>query len=291
MGKTEVLGLFFLFVLTLLIVPSIYALSTEVKIKTVPFANANILILDPDSAETPVTLEHINKDANNYGDLSFTFSTELSRFDMSVFVKRNDQRVAYEKFRGFKTGEAVYLEIAPEGAELFYAPGDSASSNNTSNTTNTTLANNTSEVKENESLVEVDVKDTNQAKGITGLAATEDTGEKGIFSNKILYFVLGFLVLGIIVFTGALKMRSMQEMGQEKPQKQIKIKKLSEKLQEIKEDRKDKIGDYQSAIQEAELKINEAQKQINKLKNANKIEELRKKIDQDKAELEKLEND
>ena len=59
-------------------------------------------------------------------------------------------------------------------------------------------------------------------------------------------------------------------------------------LKEIKENQPDPTTEYHSAIEEAEKKIKDAQKEINKIKNADKIDELKKRMGKDKEELEKL---
>jgi len=286
----EVAGLIFVFALVLTLAPGVEAVDTEITIKTVPFGNVNLNILDSDIEGVSV-IEKFNGNANNYGDIVFIYKDSEDEFDVSVYVKRNDQKVIYEKYADFVAGEPIYIEAAPEGTKLYYAPENETDVNETDE--NTTGINGTTENKTVEVVLEPqeEVEDTTQetTSGITGAVTSEEKDSEGVFSNKLLYFVLGFLVLGIVIFTGALKMKSLRRFREEQPEKEVKIKKLSEKLKEIKEEKKEaSSGAYQKAIEEAEAKIKQAQKEINKLKNAEKIEEIKKRMEKDKEELEKL---
>jgi len=60
------------------------------------------------------------------------------------------------------------------------------------------------------------------------------------------------------------------------------------KLSEVIADRKSRSGDYNRAIEDAERKIDEARAEINTLKNAEKIEELKRKLIEDQRELMRL---
>ncbi|MBU0959242.1 MAG: hypothetical protein KKB31_04840 [Nanoarchaeota archaeon] len=255
----------------LLLAPLLSAATTEIKIKTVPFGNINVNILELGSLEV---IEHINLDANNYGDATFSFSSSQSYFDMTVYIKQGDSKFHYEKFTGNTAGGTLSFEAAPEGFEFFYpADQDSEINGTTVNDTevNDTIVNET--IEEVEVIEEVE----EQGPGITGLATSDDVG---FFAGKTLYYVIGIGVLLAIVFFGSMSMRKKISAP-----KEIKVRKLSE----LRDEKSEKTDDYRQAIEQAERKIEEAQKEIKKIKNEDKIAEAKKRIAKEQEELEKLE--
>jgi hypothetical protein len=245
--------------------PEVYAATTEIKIKTVPFANINLNVLDSGTSEYSV-LQNFNKDANQYGDVTFVYASDESSFDMSIYVKKNNQRLVYEKYSGFTAGETIELLVAPEGAEIFYDPAENATANETANTTLTDSEN-----------------QAEAAPGITGLAASDDTGEE--FSTKYIpYFIAVFLILGLGVFFFMVKKKRMSE-GIGKSSKEVRVVKLSD----IKSGKAADL--YKRTIEDAEKKIVEAQKEINRLKNTEKIDEIKHRMIEDQKELMKLRGD
>ncbi len=271
-----------IFALAIFLLHGVYATDTTIQIKTVPYANVNINILDP-NVEGFSSIDKLNADADMYGDLTLVYADSEERFDLSVYVKKNEDKVFYEKYTGFTAGEDIYIEAVKPGTTLFYAPNETEEETETS--VNETQTNDT--VTGEEVTNDTSASDT---PGITG-AVTSENDSGGLFSNSILYFVLGFLVLGAVIFTGALKYKTLTKKApaeEETPQKEIKVKKLSEKLKEMKETKKGEMSDYQKAIAEAEEKIKKAQEEINRLKNVERVKELKKRMEDDKKELEKL---
>lgn len=266
MKKSEVFGIFIVF---LFLVPVISAVDTEIKIKTVPFGNININILEVGSLDS---LERFNKDANNYGDASFVFSSDEPRFDITIYIKKNDKKIGYEQFKNNVAGESLYLEVVPEGFEIINAPV------NKTEESNETLSNET--IEPNETIVEnITISETDlqlEQKGDSKLTGAAVFEEGGILSNKLLYYIIGLLILSMVVFMGVTKLK---KRGQ--GPKEIKVKKLSE----FKEEKKEKIGDFKDLIEDAEKKIKEAQEEIKKLKDNDKITQHEKKIAAAKKKL------
>jgi len=280
MKKREITFVAFLLVL-LLAISGVYAIDTKIKITTYPDHKLFVDFLE----KNPVSLiESFNLNSDSEGEVEFVFSTENSVFDVSVFVFNGGEQICKNKFEDLIPGEPVNFIMYPGNFEII-KNYDELEEENITEEENLTI-----EV-EQEEIVEEEIPIDSVP--ITGMATSEETGENFLMGN-IIYFVVGFLVLVALVFVGSLKLKSIQKTknySQEKPQKEIKVKKLSEKLQEMKEDQKDKIGDFQGAIEEAEKKIKDAQKEINKLKNAGKIEELEKRMKEDQEALKKLKDE
>jgi hypothetical protein len=277
--KKKVMCAIFIVSVLILIAPTVIAADTEIVIKTVPFANVNINILDPNS-DSFTLLKNFNQDADNYGDLSFIFSSDKPKFDLTIYVKKNDKKVGDARAENNVVGEDLYFEVVPEGFELLYRPEEEANETEESNETvvnETVVENITEEVIEEPQEEEV-------TPGITGAATSGEEGS--FFSNNILYFGLGLVVLIIVFFMGAVV--SKKRVGSSS--KEIKVRKLSDLKKDKKEqkDKKEKLSDYKQAIEDAEKKIDDAQKEIKKLKNVDKISEIKKRMIEDQKELLKL---
>ena len=66
--------------------------------------------------------------------------------------------------------------------------------------------------------------------------------------------------------------------------KGVSVKKLSES-------KKEDIGNYEQTIEDAEKKIAEAQLDIKKIRDKEKIDEMKKKLEKDQADLDKLQEE
>jgi len=278
MKRKEIFPIFLVAIL-ILIAPTIFATDTEIVVKTVPFGNVNINILDPNS-DSFTMLKNFNKDADNYGDVSFVFSSDKPKFDLTIYVKKNNKKVADNRSEDNVAGEDLYFEVVPEGFELLHRPAEES---NEILVDNETVVNDTSigEIAEPEEISEEPKEETSP--GITGSATSGEQGS--FFSNKIFYYVLGVLVLSAVFFMGILTARRKATKN-----KEIKVRKLSDFQKEKTEgkEKKEKVSDYKQAIEDAEKKIEEAQKEIKKLKNVDKISEIKKRMIEDQKELMKL---
>ncbi len=273
MGK----GILFLGVslfLLLLIVNFVSAVDTIVQVETYP--NQNI-ILDFLKASPLSKLETIKVTSDATGKAQVKFSTTQNFFDINAFVKEGSEILVHYRFNEVTTGENVLLKLFKDNQEI--VKGIEIATNTTSNDTltNTTnlVANNTTE---NNSASEEDTTPSNT--GITGLAADTPATDDSSFLGKNIYYILGAIVLIIIIFL-VFKMRKKNSWT---GPADVKVRKLSDPHGE-----KEKVSNYTKAIEDAERKINEAQSEIRKIKNQDRISEMRKRIDKEQQELRKLE--
>ncbi len=270
----------FVMFIFLLIMPLAIAANTEVKIKTVPFSEVQMVAYDA-GIEVFTLLERYIGNSNNYGDITHNFDIADDTFHLKVFVKKDGETlVSGEKFLDKPSGGFVYLEAAPENFELIPTPGFE---NGTAivNETNVTEVSETTNETEDEKVDLIEGEDVPKTVGFSVFSG------EGILSKKNFYYVGGFLFLIVIV---GFVVASIKHKMNASP-KEIKIKKLSELQKEKKEnleDKKEDIGDYKQVIEDAERKIAEAQADIKKIKNEEKIKEMKKKIAEDEAELIRL---
>ena len=243
------------------LVQVISAIDTEITIKTLPDHDVNINFLNPSPGEGNINFESFHENSGESGNISFVFSSNEVKFDITAFVMKSTEKIVYKRFDDNTAGESLYLTLFPEGSEII---------RNFEAVTNQTLEENSTineTLEENETETEIE---------ITGSAIF---GEEGIFSKKATYYVIGAIILlgiGAFVF---FKLKEKQ-----KTPKEVKIKKLSE----LQTEKKEKLGNKEEIIEDAEKKIKEAQEDIRKIKNEDKIKEAKKKLIEDEKQLMRL---
>ena len=257
--------IFFCLVILILSFQLISATETIIKVKTVPFKNINLIVL----SSSLEVYETFNKDADQYGDASFLFSSDKSRFDLTIFVKDVDldKKIAYKKLENQIAGEEIYVEVIPEDFAIVKTPGEE---NEQEIIENTPL---------NDSLISLQEEPEEKSK-ISGYAIF---GENIQLRNIILYALGGTIILLAAFFIfKKIKKRNKREKG-------IKVKKLSE----LRSEEKTLINEgspqnYYEILNNTQKKLEETQKELDKVKNREKIREIEKKIQRDQQELRKL---
>jgi hypothetical protein len=249
----------------------ISATDTNIKIKTVPLKNVNVIVLSSNME----VYDRFNQNADEYGDVSFVFSSDATRFDLTIFVKdiAVDQKVAYEKLENQIAGEDIYVEVIPKDFTIVEIPEEeNVPTENTENLT---------EEPENFNLDEIAPPEKSEKKSLlSGLAIFGENNKIG----RIILYVLGGIVLTLIIFFIIRKIRRG-----EKTEKEIKVKKMSELMEERKiEERKDTPESYYKVLDETQKKLEATQKELNQIKNQERIKEVERKLQQDQQELRKL---
>lgn len=264
---TTFLVLFFL----LVTINFVSAISTSITVTTLPNHDIMVGILKPD--EIYYLLDSFHGKTNVNGEFSLTYISSLDVIDIGVWVKKDNQVIATERFNDHYTGSPISLEVFPEGY-INPSKNKSTQQNETNLTTETnkTVVNTTSnQAIPNETLANgtgVDV-----SPGITGSATSE---EKGFMSKNIKYIIIVLIVL-IVAFV--VRFIIKKKTANPAIGKEIKVKKLSEVKKE---------KDYKKIIEDAEKKIDEAKKEINSFKNAEKIQEINRRMIEDQKELKRL---
>lgn len=256
--------LIFSLLVLIFLVQLISAIDTEITIKTLPNHNVNINFLNPSPDDGVISFDNFNENSGESGNLSFVFSSNEPKFDITVFVMKSTEKIVYERFDNNTAGESLYLILFSQGSEII---------KNFEAVTNQTLEENSTINETNETEV---VNESEDGAKITGSAFF---GEEGLFSNKTTYYVIGAIILlgiGVFVF---FKLKKKQKIP-----KEIKVKKLSE----LQTEKKEKLQDNKEIIEDAEKKIKEAQEDIRKIKNEDKIKEAKKKLIEDEKDLIRL---
>lgn len=260
----------FLF-LVLMSISFVSAVDTKIEIKTLPNHEVYLNILNP--TDETMYLKTIKNLSDYYGDTSFVYSSNLTKFDLKIILKKDGMRIYEKVFKeDFSAGVPISRIVAPEGSKLLETPGKT-----TLNDTNVSLGNQTLENLALENQTEEEKVPENESEGnivsSTGLFIFDKS--KKLLSSNITYYVAAILIVGLLAFV------ARRKFGGEL--RGIKIKKLSELNSEREEEKRNN-----EKLREAERRLKEAQEEVSKLKNEDKIEEMEERIRRQQEELEKL---
>lgn len=251
------IGIFFLIIL--LAMPVAFAVSTEVKIKTMPYREVQIGA----SKVSGESLQSFSNKSDEYGDISFILEFDALKYNLFVFIKEDGISVATKREYNLISGEPVYFEVAIPGLELIDTPtSESKTSLNSSVANETTPStedtNITTETEEIATTAEEDLNQTliepeeNESKisSIAGAAVTKIKENKEI----VIYVFVGIILLaGVFMFFHKRKERG----GEEKEERQIRVTKLSDKIEQ---DSKKQV------ILDMEGKLRQLQDELDKLR-------------------------
>ncbi len=277
-GKKLFIGVFAL----LFAMQFVVAIDTEITVKTMPFGEVQLTTFVPDNSAF-TKIQGLIGNANNYGDINLTHTSDAKEFSIIVYIKKNGESVVSKRFDEiFTAGEPIYLEVFKTGFTPVYAPTtetveDSNSSeeevvvNETEEVVlvNESVDSGAEEVEDNSSIV-------GEEEGYSTTGAVVSSFGTFIRNKNVYYFIGGVLII-VLVFFGMKKIKSTGN------NQEIKIRKLS--------DFKKESEDAKARIVSAEEKIKEAQSEIERVRNSTKIVQARKKLAEDEEELKKLEKE
>ena len=261
----------------LLIVNFVSSLDTIVQVETYPNHKLELNFLKASPLQNLETFR-VNSDAQ--GKAEIKFSTTQNFFDINAFVKSGTEVLVHYRFNEVTAGENVLLKLYKDNQEI--VKGIEIATNTTLNNTSANSTNSANTTTQNDSVIENDTAPSNA--GITGLAADDIPTGEGVSDSPFgrnLYYVLGAIILIAIIVFVVFKIRKKSSWT---GPSDVKVRKLSDPHGE-----KEKMSNYTKAIEDAERKINEAQAEIRKIKNQDRISEMRKRIDKEQQELRKLE--
>src|SRR3989344_2152234 len=266
------------------------AVDTEIKVKTLPDHKVFIFVY-PAGELQMIDSFYATSDSN--GEVSFVNSVTKSKIDVLVKVTKDGQKIFLEKFEDYETGEPIYIRIDNEKIDGTYTPNEDAKAENTTNTTS---------VEENNTDAPIQTNNTEtieeKTEPISGAVVSEGKN-KGTSSTIIYGVIIGLLVVAIAIFA-LNKVRSSQTIkrkdGVDFPAKSTimptnpSYPSSSQSQSSSYTQTPDSFsGDSQEAeMQRVEYKIREAQQELARMKNQERIKAAEAKLEVDRRELEKL---
>lgn len=292
--------IFFIFLLMLL-TPMISAADTAITIQTLPEHDVDVSVLKP--VEGYSLIESFHKPSDSNGTLSITFSTTESEFNVRVWLKKDNTIIVYKKFEeNYPVGEPLTLEVYPDWYlkqkeieasmkkvdETQTTTGETTSQEEETTNGSVTEENTEEQEEKQENLTtKTEGKNSSALNGITGFFTSIKSG----ISKKIIYSVIAFVSVIALFSVSFLVIRRIRN-SKPKEVKGIKVKKLSDKIKEKKQEQEksdaDLIADYEQRIKEAEEQIEKIKNKTNDSERRKKIAEVKKKLIADEQELMKL---
>ncbi len=246
-----------IFLLSLILLPAVSAETTEIHVKTAPYYEIQLTVFRADTTNFE-TIERFVKEADKYGEATFSFSYEKESYKLVSFIKWKDETVVHKKYEEeFKTGKPLSLELLPEGFKAVEKQKPSEENKTAEIEKLFEITNNDSQKNE--------VKNGNS---ITGLSVSP-TEKIKLSARDIMFYVLGSLII-VAFMTLIFKKRSHHKKinGMNyKPEKDIKSPKM---------------------IYDLENKIQSAERELELLKNQQKAKEIEERIKKEQEELERV---
>ncbi len=245
-----------------LIISSVSAIDTEIKVKTIPDHKASIFVYPADSV-TSINSFHIIADST--GELSVTHSSEHSSIDVLVKITKDGNKIFIEKFAGYPAGKPIYIRMDYTEVNGDYDPSKVAAATPSASPTPTDSP--TAEAQED---VAIDEQEEPSSQ-ITG-EVIADTNS----SSKAFYFVIVVGILGAIVIVLLIIKRFVTpslNTNADNASNQAMLRSLEREERRIKE---------------MERKIINSEKELGSIKNQDKIKATEKKLEEDRRELERL---
>lgn len=271
----------------------VLAIPTDIKVKTLPYNEVIVTI-----TKNGQVLERYAATSNYFGDASFKYSSSSRTFDMYVQVRNLKETLYFESYPETEAGDPVMVDLYPadfvfpeqisrENKTVAAAPitGEViADSNVTASSENIT----TPVIEEVPAeVVPPKVEEVPQENsGVNTFAVSSGDGTVSL-SLKTLYYIIGGVILLIIIIfiiRAIVKRRRDNPYYSYRPSKsEVKVRKMSELMEER--------GSFDAPSREfvkAEKKLHEAEAEISKMRNQDKIESIRKTIDAQQRELRRL---
>lgn len=287
--KTTIILFAFLFTTLFLNIAS--AIETPIRIKTLPNHEVSVFVLDAGKAYYLIESHHETSDSN--GDLLINSNPDRAKIDIMVQIKKAGIKILNDRYEDYASGSEIKIVI-PESADDEEEEAATETVEEETTTLETEEETTEDALEENLALEETttdetteNTEETQQADaGITGNAVTDTTGS-GMSQNLI------YALVGIIAVAALATIFIFQHRKKTAPtynEKQVKAELTDKQEKKAKTQLKDDGAPSNSAeiIADLEGKINAAQKQLNQLKNEQRIKDAEARIKKDQEELEKL---
>lgn len=267
-------GFFVMFTAVLIIVLMslvLAAKTTEIDVQTVRGVKVSLFIYD--SATKPSPLLNSYHIQTSDGRVNVNYTGEEDKIDIKVQVTENGQQIMLERFDDTTAGERVILSVYPTNITRSYLTGQVISSNNSSAPVNTSNLNNI--IQNTTSTASSNLNSTNNSSSFISISSVKNA----ILSKTGIYTIAGIIAAIIAIFVIRFIIRKSPRT------KEMKITKTPQVHQQV---QSPDIKEAKSKLEETQKRLAEAQREIARLKNEERIKEIQKRIEQEKQEISKL---
>ncbi|MBS3090090.1 hypothetical protein J4461_04420, partial [Candidatus Pacearchaeota archaeon] len=237
------------------------AIDTQINVHTWSGNEVSIFVLD--GSQVYYLLQSYYLNSNLSGDVSAFYTGDASKLSFRVIVKREKEQLLSEKFGPYDAGKTIYIQAIPGNLSSQAIPGNLSSDyrefwkNSTpevtiaTNVSNMTVANNST--FNNTNISETAGKENSNKspknKSLSGLAVID---LKSSTFRTISLIILGIIILGFMVFLGFRVAPSLMQNigGSKQPHVPAHM----------------SAAELERRLRQSEYKLQNAEKEINKLK-------------------------
>jgi hypothetical protein len=260
--------LILIFLVAILIVPTALA-DVEVNVRTLPDHKVSVFVLKPVETYSLIDSAHTTSDGSGLASAAISGGSDTVK--INVKISKDSETIIFEKFEEeFTIGSPVHLQVIPENISTNYLEMDQQRADEEA-AQQAEEEEAAAAAVEAESTVEIEDQEAEGPK-ITGKVSSIVTSVKsGIFS-KTSYILIGAILTGAVLLFIIRSRISVPTLSN--------LRGGGEVLTRSK---------VEQELEEAEKDIEEARSKIRQIKNEDKIKQAKKKLDEDKARLERLE--
>jgi len=271
--------LFFLGIL--LAISFVCAVDTDIHVKTLPYHEVQIAFSQSGTANY-VLIEKFKQYSTHDGDASFVFSSDVDKFDLTIYIKNmtGGDVSGLQPYRetGVPAGEDVDLTLFPKGYVPEEEPEDSSAALE-SNADAAEISNESVNPGEQAEVISEAVRE-NTTSFFSGFVVFG----KEALTNKTTYYTFGGFLVIMLFAVGFFMLRKKERVPKEEREKEIKVRKLSE----LQAEKEQKSKDESDEAKEIESKIKELQGRLDNLTKEEKIKEAKKKLEDAEKEILRL---
>jgi cell division protein FtsB len=258
MKREMILGLFFGL---MLLSNAGFVLAADTNINIRSYSNIQVYVMVLEDSQTYQLIDVLKADTDIDGMTAVFFEDpgNNNKVKINVQLNRDGEKFHIEKFDAFPTGEPLYLQVRVDNSSRNYLELDAeVEANKTEVESNETVILESNETESNETEIEsnetevFDEENNESFVGITGKVISDFVGN---FSN-ITYYIIGGVFLALVIVVFVLKVAIGRSPAGE--------------------------------LKDAERKLEQAQKEIQDIKDKEKILEAKKKIEEDRKALKDL---
>lgn len=265
----------FLLLLAFVMLPFVSAADTVINVKTYKNHQVSVFVLAPSEQYQLLESYHVN--SGSTGKISVTYSGDSSSLKINVKITSDGETILLEKFGEFEAGQKLYLQVIPNEISNNYKLLEEAEELAKVNITNI-IENLTTAPNETTNAIQVETLEENKTKSyLTGLSVYDKEGNLSIVSYTIIIaLVIAFLI--VLFIFGRKRFKSGNGPSNSKPSFSPPNNLFGES------------EPSDNRIRELEGRLRDAQTQLNQIKNKDRIEQIKRKLDMDRKELEKLQS-
>lgn len=270
MAKKIILLIFIL----LLILPTIFAATTDIKIKTLQ--NHRIFVAILKTGEIYSVIETFPyKSTGIMGDLNYKTTSDYQTFDLKITLKLGDNIIKDQRIENITAGGKVFVNFTPHDVKVGYENALTPPAVQLNETLNQSLPANETSIIPSPNVSE------NQTPAIPSPLTGEIIGQ-GLKANmsKIITYVSITIILAVVIILiifFIVKNKTTFKM----PSAAIKFRHKNEEYSKTEKE-----------LVDAERKLKEARDEIEKIrKRDDLIKEAERKLNEDKDRLQKLKNE